>query len=85
MRASLVQLPPEQMEQQLLEMMGALGETGYNTMSDAENPMPTEEELATTLQEGENGQIPLREPETVVGRNAVDKMGELQEIGGNQS
>ena len=86
MRASLAQLNPEQMEQTVLEMMGALGDnTGYNEVQDMENPLPTDEELAQTLQEGEQGQIPLRQPETIINRNAEKKMSELQEIGGNQS
>lgn len=85
-RASLSQLNPEQLEQTVLEMMGAIGDnTGYNEVQDMENPLPTEEELATTLQQGEEGQIPLMEPKTNVGRNAVEKMAQLQEIGGNQS
>ena len=85
LRASLVQLPPEQMEQRLLEMMGALGESGYNEMQDAENPMPTQEELAGTLQMGEPGAQQMMQPETIVDRNAAKKMAQLQEIGGNQS
>ena len=86
LRASLTQLNPEQMEMRLLEMMGALDDgTGYNSMSDAENPLPTDEELANTLQMGEGGAIPLMEQQTDVGRNAVDKMQELEDIGGLQS
>ena len=85
MRASLTQLNPEQMEKTVLEMMGALEGTGYGDVQDMENPLPTSEELAQTLQMGENGQIPLMEEQTNVGRNAEDKMGELQEIGGLQS
>ena len=86
MRASLTQLAPEQMELRLLEMMGALDDgTGYNSLQDAENPLPTNEELAGTLQMGEGGAIPLMQPQTDVGRNAVDKMQELQDIGGLQS
>ena len=85
MRASLTQLNPEQMEKRILEMMGALDGEGYNTVEDAENPLPTDEELAQTLQMGENGAIPLQEPQTNIGRNAVDKMEELEEIGGLQS
>ena len=86
MRASLTQLNPEQMELRVLEMMGALDDgTGYNTVQDMENPLPTQDELAQTLQMGEGGAIPLMEQQTDVGRNAVDKMGELQEIGGLQS
>ncbi len=85
MRASLTQLAPEQMEQRLLEMMGALDGTGYGTVEDAENPIPTQEDLASTLQMGEPGAEPLMQPQTDVGRNAVEKMAQLQEIGGNQS
>jgi hypothetical protein len=82
-RASLTQLNPEQMEKTVLEMMGALQDnTGYNEVEDMENPMPTNEELAQTLQMGENGQIPLMEGQTSVGRNAVEKMEELEQIGG---
>ena len=85
-RASLTQMNPEQMEKTVLEMMGALGDnTGANEINDMENPMPTDEELAATLQMGENGAIPLMEGQTEVGRNAVDKMQELQDIGGLQS
>lgn len=85
-RASLTQLNPEQMEKTVLEMMGALQDnTGYNEVQDMENPMPTDEELAETLQMGENGQIPLMEGQTSVGRNAVEKMEKLEQIGGLQS
>ena len=86
MRASLTQLAPEQMEMRVLEMMGAMDDgTGYNTVQDMENPLPSQEELASTLQMGEGGAIPIMEPQTNVGRNAVDKMAELQDIGGLQS
>ena len=82
-RASLTQLNPEQMEKTVLEMMGALQDnTGYNEVQDMENPMPTDEELAQTLQMGETGQIPLMEGQTSVGRNAVEKMEKLEQIGG---
>ena len=85
-RASLTQLNPEQMEMRVLEMMGALDDgTGYNTVQDMENPMPTDEELAQTLQMGEPGAQQLLEPQTNVGRNAAEKMTELQDIGGLQS
>ena len=82
-RASLTQLNPEQMEKTVLEMMGALQDnTGYNEVEDMENPMPTDEELAGTLQMGETGAIPLMEGQTSVGRNATEKMAELEQIGG---
>ena len=85
-RANLMQLNPEQMEKTVLEMMGALGDnTGYNEVQDMENPMPTDEELAQTLQMGEGGMAQLMQPQTSVGRNASDKMEELQAIGGLQS
>ena len=85
-RASLTQLNPEQMEMRVLEMMGALDDgTGYNTVQDMENPLPTSDELAGTLQMGEPGAIPLMEGQTQVGRNAADKMQELEDIGGLQS
>ena len=86
-RANLMQLNPEQMEKTVLEMMGALDnpEEGYNAVQDMENPMPTDEELAQTLQMGEGGAQQLMQPQTEVGRNAVEKMAELQDIGGLQS
>jgi len=83
-RASLTQLAPEQLEKTVLQMMGALEGNGYNTVEDAENPLPTQEELSSTLQTGEQGQIPLMQPGVNVGRNSAEKMAQLQEIGGNQ-
>lgn len=71
-RANLMQLNPEQMEKTILEMMGALEGEGMSTMSDMENPIPTDTEE-------------LLQPQTEVGRNAVDKMEELKDIGGLQS
>ena len=86
MRASLTQLNPEQMEMKVLEMMGALqDDTGYNEVQDAENPLPSEQELAQTLQMGEPGASQMIEPDVDVGRNAVKKMEDLQMIGGLQS
>ena len=84
MRASLTQMNPEQMEKTVLEMMGALGDdTGYNEVQDMENsPMPTDEELAETLQMGEQGQIPIMEGQTNVERNQANSLMKTQEIGG---
>lgn len=70
-RANLMQLNPDQMEQTVLEMMGALEGNGSAQVGDMENP-PVDG----------NAMIG---PETVVGRNAVDKMTELEQIGGLQS
>ena len=81
-RANLMQLNPDQMEQTVLQMMGALDDNRNNQIQDMENPIPTEEDLATTLQMGENGASPLIQPQTDIGRNAVDKMQELEQIGG---
>ena len=67
-------------------MMGALQDnTGYNEVQDMENPLPTNEDLSQTLQMGEGGAVPLMQEQTNVGRNAVEKMTELQDIGGLQS
>ena len=70
-RANLMQLNPDQMEQTVLQMMGALEGNGSGQIGDMENP-PVDGNA-------------LLQPETVVGRNAVDKMTELEEIGGLQS
>lgn len=85
-RAQLLQLNPEQMEQRVLEMMGALdnGTQGMAQMSDMENPLPTPEDLAGTLQQGEPGFMEMMQPQTEVGRDAVKKMQDLQEIGGSR-
>jgi hypothetical protein len=85
-RANLLQLNPEQMEQRVLEMMGALdnGQQGMAQMSDMENPLPTPEELSGTLQDGEAGFMEMMQPQTEVGRDAVKKMQDLQEIGGSR-
>ena len=84
-RAQLLQLNPEQMEQRVLEMMGALDGNGAAQMSDMENPVPTPEELQGTLQEGDPGFVEMMQPQTEVGRDAAKKMADLQEIGGLQS
>ena len=83
-RAQLLQLNPEQMEQRILEMMGALDGNGAAQMSDMENPVPTPEELQGTLQEGDPGFMEMMQPQTEVGRDAVKKMADLQEIGGSK-
>ena len=70
-RANLMQLNPDQMEQTVLEMMGALEGNGSAQVGDMENPPVDGNQLL--------------QPETVVGRNAVDKMTELEQIGGLQS
>ena len=70
-RANLMQLNPDQMEQTVLEMMGALEGNGSAQVGDMENPPVDGNQLL--------------QPETVVGRNAVDKMDELKQIGGLQS
>ena len=84
-RAQLLQLNPEQMEQRVLEMMGALDGNGMAQMSDMENPLPTPEELQGTLQEGEPGFMEMMQPQTEVERDSAKKMQDLEEIGGLQS
>ena len=81
-RAQLLQLNPEQMEQRILEMMGALDGQGMAQMNDMENPLPTPEELQGTLQEGDPGFMEMMQPQTDVGRDSVKKMQDLEEIGG---
>ena len=83
-RANLLQLSPEQMEQQVLEMMGALDGDGMEQISDMENPLPNEEELENTLQMGEQGNQRPLEPETTINRNQAQKMAELEQIGGRE-
>jgi len=75
-RANLMQLNPEQMEQTVLEMMGALedGTQGMGQVQDME---------ATTM--GEDGFQQLVQPEVAIGRNDVEAMNKVGQIGGLQS
>lgn len=85
-RASLLQLNPDVMERRVLEMMGALDDgEGMSYMSDAENPVPSEEGLAATLQRGEAGNADMIEEGTEVDRNDIKRMATVGEIGGLQS
>lgn len=75
-RANLMQLNPEQMEQTVLEMMGALdnGSQGMGQVQDME---------AATM--SDPGYQTLMEPQTVVDRNDVEAMNKVAQIGGLQS
>lgn len=75
-RANLMQLNPEQMEQTVLEMMGALdnGSAGMGQVQDME---------ASTI--GDDGFQQLLQPEVEVGRNDVEAMNKVGQIGGLQS
>lgn len=75
-RANLMQLNPEQMEQTVLEMMGALdnGSQGMGEVQDME---------AATM--GDTGFQQLLQPEVEVGRNDVEAMNKVSQIGGLQS
>ena len=75
-RANLMQLNPEQMEQKVLEMMGALdnGSQGMGEVQDME---------AATM--GDTGFQQLLQPEVEVGRNDVEAMNKVSQIGGLQS
>lgn len=86
MRASLLQMNPDQMERRVLEMMGALddGTQGIAQMNDMENPVPSEEELSNTLQKGEGGMQELMQPQTQIDRNSVSKQAEVNQIGGRE-
>ena len=75
-RANLMQLNPEQMEQTVLEMMGALdnGSQGMGEVQDME---------AATM--GDDGFQQMIQPEVQVERNDVEAMNKLDQIGGLQS
>ena len=75
-RANLMQLNPEQMEQTVLEMMGALdnGSQGMGQVQDME---------ATTM--GDAGFQQMIQPEVEVGRNDVEALNKVAQIGGLQS
>jgi hypothetical protein len=75
-RANLMQLNPEQMEQTVLEMMGALdnGSQGMGQVQDME---------AATMEDP--GYAELMTPQVEVGRNDVEAMNKLDQIGGLQS
>ena len=75
-RANLMQLNPEQMEQTVLEMMGALdnGSQGMGQVQDME---------AATM--GDDGFQQMIQPEVQVDRNDVEAMNKLEQIGGLQS
>lgn len=79
-RASLLQMNPEQMEQRVLEMMGALddGTRGMAEMNDLEA------ENAETLQLGEAGMQKLMTDQTVVDRNDANSMAKIDNIGGSE-
>ena len=75
-RANLMQLNPEQMEQTVLEMMGALdnGQQGMAQVQDME---------ALTMDD--NGFQQMIQPEVEVGRNDVEALNKVGQIGGLQS
>lgn len=75
-RANLMQLNPEQMEQTVLEMMGALdnGSQGMGQVQDME---------AATM--GDEGFQQMVQPQVEIGRNDVEAMNKVSQIGGLQS
>lgn len=75
-RANLMQLNPEQMEQTVLEMMGALdnGSQGMGQVQDME---------AATM--GDEGFQQMVQPQVEIGRNDVEAMNKVGQIGGLQS
>ena len=75
-RANLMQLNPEQMEQTVLEMMGALdnGTQGMGQVQDME---------AVTI--GDEGFQQMVQPQVEIGRNDVEAMNKVGQIGGLQS
>lgn len=77
-RANLMQLNPEQMEQQVLQMMGALddGSQGMAQMGDMEAPQELE-----PIQMGDPGYQKIMSDDTYVGKNDAQRMAQLEEIG----
>ena len=75
-RANLMQLNPEQMEQTVLEMMGALdnGTQGMSQVQDME---------ASDI--NDPGYQEIMAPQVTVGRNDVEALNKVAEIGGLQS
>lgn len=72
-RASLMQLNPEQMEQTVLEMMGALdnGSVGMSQVQDME-----------AMDMNDPGYQRIMSPDVTVERNDVEAMNKLEEVGG---
>ena len=72
-RANLMQLNPEQMEQTVLEMMGALdnGSQGMGQVQDME-----------AMDMNDPGYAELMAPQTTVERNDVEAMNKVAQIGG---
>lgn len=72
-RANLMQLNPEQMEQTVLEMMGALdnGTQGMGQVQDME-----------AMNMNDAGYQEIMAPQTTVGRNDVEAMNKVAQIGG---
>ena len=75
-RANLMQLNPQQMEQKVLEMMGALenGSAGMGQVQDME-----------AADMSDPGYAEIMAPQTVVGRNDTEALNKVAEIGGLQS
>ena len=82
-RAQLMQMSPENMEQQVLQMMGALdnGTQGMGQVQDMEAPP----QLAPTGDMGQPGYQELMADQTEVGRNDDEALNKLSQIGGMQS
>lgn len=82
-RANLMQMSPENMEKQVLQMMGALdnGTQGMGQVQDMEAP-PTLQETGSM---GAPGYAELMSPQVEVGRNDDEALNKLSQIGGMQS
>ena len=82
-RANLMQMSPENMERQVLQMMGALndGTQGMGQVQDMEAP-PT---LQATGDMNAPGYAEMMTPQVDVGRNDDEALNKLSQIGGMQS
>lgn len=78
-RAQLLQMNPEQMEQKVLEMMGAFEGEGAGTIDDMEAPPMLDEKTR-----GDVGMEELMADQTQIERNDQEAMNKVSQIGGLQ-
>lgn len=78
-RANLMQMNPEQMEQQVLQMMGALEGEGAGQIEDMEAPPMLDEKTR-----GDVGMEELMAEQTQIERNDQEAMNKVSQIGGRE-
>lgn len=78
-RANLMQMNPDQMEQQVLQMMGALEGEGAGQIEDMEAPPMLDEKTR-----GDVGMEELMADQTQIERNDQEAMNKISQIGGRE-